>query len=88
MAREQTSDRRKSVRRRTGPELIATQQVTDTGHRPPGPQSAAAPATARASRHERVCRRAYQLAEARGFAPGRELDDWLAAEAEIERANT
>ncbi len=88
MAREQTPDRRKSVRRRTGPKLIATQQVTDTSHQLPRPQSAAVPGTAQASRHERVSRRAYQLAEARGFAPGRELDDWLTAEAEIERANT
>ena len=28
---------------------------------------------------------AYYRAESRGFAPGRELEDWLAAEAEIER---
>ena len=27
---------------------------------------------------------AYYRAERRGFAPGRELEDWLAAEAEIE----
>jgi hypothetical protein len=26
---------------------------------------------------------AYYRAEARGFAPGRELDDWLAAEAQV-----
>jgi Protein of unknown function (DUF2934) len=29
---------------------------------------------------------AYYRAERRGFAPGQELDDWFAAEAEIERA--
>lgn len=28
---------------------------------------------------------AYLRAEQRGFAPGRELDDWLAAEAEVDR---
>lgn len=28
---------------------------------------------------------AYLLAEQRGFAAGRELDDWLAAEAEIDQ---
>ncbi|MCL6555274.1 MAG: DUF2934 domain-containing protein [Burkholderiales bacterium] len=28
---------------------------------------------------------AYYLAERRGFAPGHELDDWLAAEAAIDR---
>jgi hypothetical protein len=27
---------------------------------------------------------AYYLAEKRGFAPGAELDDWLAAEAKID----
>jgi Protein of unknown function (DUF2934) len=33
-------------------------------------------------RHRRIAERAYRRAAARGFAPGRELDDWLAAEAE------
>jgi len=28
---------------------------------------------------------AYYKAEARGFAPGHELDDWIAAEAEVRR---
>jgi hypothetical protein len=28
---------------------------------------------------------AYYRAEKRGFAPGRELEDWLEAEAEIEQ---
>jgi hypothetical protein len=28
---------------------------------------------------------AYFLAEKRGFAPGAELDDWLAAEAQVDR---
>jgi Protein of unknown function (DUF2934) len=31
-----------------------------------------------------IAQLAYSLAEARGFAPGRELDDWLAAEAHYE----
>jgi hypothetical protein len=34
-------------------------------------------------RHALVARSAYLRAEARGFAPGRELDDWLEAEAEL-----
>jgi hypothetical protein len=33
--------------------------------------------------HALVAQAAYFRAEARGFAPGRELDDWVAAEAEI-----
>lgn len=32
------------------------------------------------SSHEAIARSAYFLAEARGFEPGHELDDWLAAE--------
>lgn len=35
-------------------------------------------------RHHRVQVAAYYLAEHRGFAPGHELDDWLAAEDAIE----
>lgn len=33
-----------------------------------------------ALRHEAIAQGAYFLAEARGFEPGHELDDWLAAE--------
>ncbi|RYE58218.1 MAG: DUF2934 domain-containing protein [Rhizobiaceae bacterium] len=33
--------------------------------------------------HGRVCDAAYFRAEKRGFAPGRELEDWLAAEQDI-----
>lgn len=36
------------------------------------------------SRHERIARAAYRRAEARGFEPGHELADWLAAEREID----
>lgn len=35
------------------------------------------------SRHEEIARAAYFLAESRGFEPGHELDDWLAAERRI-----
>jgi hypothetical protein len=34
------------------------------------------------ARRRRIAERAYRRAAERGFAPGRELDDWLAAEAE------
>lgn len=36
-----------------------------------------------AAPHDRVARAAYFRAERRGFAPGDELADWLAAEAEV-----
>ena len=35
-------------------------------------------------RYAMVAQAAYLRASQRGFAPGNELDDWLAAEAEIE----
>ena len=35
-----------------------------------------------------ICEAAYFLSERRGFCPGHELDDWLAAEAEFDRALT
>jgi hypothetical protein len=38
-----------------------------------------------ARRHDLICEAAYYRAERRGFCPGQELDDWLAAESEIDR---
>lgn len=36
------------------------------------------------SRHEAIAQAAYFLAQARAFEPGHELDDWLAAEQQID----
>jgi Protein of unknown function (DUF2934) len=36
------------------------------------------------SREARIAERAYWRAEERGFMPGKELDDWLEAEKEID----
>lgn len=38
------------------------------------------------SRWQRIARRAYELAQLRGFAPGAELGDWLQAEKEFDDA--
>jgi hypothetical protein len=38
-------------------------------------------------RQERIAERAYFRALNRGFEPGHEIDDWLAAEAEIDQRN-
>jgi hypothetical protein len=38
------------------------------------------------TRWQRIARRAYELAQQRGFAPGAELSDWLQAEKEIDTA--
>jgi len=35
--------------------------------------------------HEMIARAAYLRAQAREFAPGHELEDWLSAEAEVDR---
>lgn len=37
-------------------------------------------------RLHRIATAAYYKAEARGFVPGQEMDDWLEAEAEIQEA--
>lgn len=50
-------------------------------------QLAAAEAEARAADHQvKVALAAYFIAEKRGFEPGHELEDWLAAELEIDKA--
>jgi len=36
-------------------------------------------------RHQLVAQSAYYRAERRGFEPGHELEDWLAAEQDVER---
>ncbi|HVN43886.1 MAG TPA: DUF2934 domain-containing protein [Steroidobacteraceae bacterium] len=36
------------------------------------------------ARHALIAEAAYLRAERRGFAPGHETDDWLAAEAEVD----
>ena len=36
------------------------------------------------SREAEIARGAYFLAQGRGFGPGRELEDWLAAEREVD----
>jgi hypothetical protein len=50
-------------------------------------QMAVAEVTARMADHQvKVALAAYFIAERRGFEPGHELDDWLAAEAQIAAA--
>ena len=45
----------------------------------------AAPPVTPEQRELMIAEAAYYLAERRGFDPGSELEDWLAAESEIER---
>lgn len=66
-----------SVLRPDSPESKSDASASGPGMAPPG--VALSPDLA-----ERIARRAYEIAERRGFSPGHELDDWLAAEREIE----
>lgn len=47
--------------------------------------AAAAKAEARPERHRMISEAAYFRSERRGFAPGADVEDWLAAEADIDR---
>ena len=56
-----------------------------TGHRSAAKPRPGAPPEARMpDRWQLIEVRAYLLAESRGFEPGRELDDWLRAEREVD----
>jgi hypothetical protein len=51
-------------------------------------RGAAGPRLEPAQRHELIGQAAYFLSKGRGFTPGTEMADWLAAEAEIDRASS
>ncbi|MBV8878092.1 MAG: DUF2934 domain-containing protein [Gammaproteobacteria bacterium] len=61
----------------------------DTARRPPGPRKSSPAMEPRAqvsaeARHALIAQAAYLRAERRGFVPGHETEDWLAAEAEVD----
>jgi hypothetical protein len=58
--------------------------MTVRAHKPT--QRAAAAEAVTADHQVKVALAAYFIAERRGFEPGHELDDWLAAEAEMAAA--
>lgn len=75
--------------------------MTATASTPPRSDKIAGPAKGRSRysciaevilesnvRHEQIAQAAYFRAERRGFQRGHELDDWLAAESEIDTAAT
>lgn len=47
-------------------------------------ESGSTPSSATADRLNRITTAAYYKAEARGFMPGREIEDWLEAQAEFD----
>lgn len=83
MSRTQT-ERVKRAKART----VEQSLVAKPGPSRPGPEADVA-VRAAANPQERwamIARLAYFRAERRGFAPGGELQDWLAAEAEVDAA--
>ena len=64
--------------------VIATNEVATAPVVPAMPQTRSPDADAEA-RRRMIAEAAYYAAEKRGFAPGGDVDDWLCAEAEIER---
>ena len=71
-------------RKQVNPKDVAqrTGELAKSGQPARGKSKASAPGT---ERYWLIAQAAYFRAEKRGFAPGRELQDWLEAEAEIEQ---
>ncbi|WP_298356793.1 DUF2934 domain-containing protein [Rhodoblastus sp.] len=73
-----------ATRRSASTKTSAPAKAAAPAKRKPAAKKAAAAATPSVPRDAVIARLAYAFAESRGFAPGRELDDWLAAEARYE----
>jgi len=56
-------------------------------YRPDIPRAALDKLTTADERHRVISEAAYFIAESRGFAPGHEFSDWLAAETEVNRVS-
>ncbi len=69
----------RSVQRPDSPESKSDASASGPGIAPARVNDSDSPELA-----ERIAKRAYEIAQERGFAPGRELEDWLQAEREIE----
>jgi DUF2934 family protein len=84
-AREQKSPRRSQ--RRAG--AAGDGAVVNAGEDADVARPAAADVEAQVADHQiKVAMAAYFIAEKRGFEPGHELEDWVAAEAEIAMTET
>jgi hypothetical protein len=70
------------------PKLVRAAAATAPTATPDAATSAttpgATPAATSGDRTQQIAERAYYLAEQRGFAPGGELEDWLAAERAVD----
>ena len=76
-------DQAKAAKKPTAPRASKTKATLGVGSGRRSAKSAAVGISAE-DRYAMIAHEAYLRAVERGFAPGNELDDWLAAEAEIE----
>ncbi len=79
---------KKTTRKRTGKRTTTkgAEKATASSSRAKGGKQMEAPLNVTPERRlQMIAEAAYFRAEARGFAPGREMEDWLAAEAEVDR---
>lgn len=77
MSKQKSSHPEKSTRRKR-PAAATEASTAESIQSTPSASS-----VADAARQTMIAEAAYYRARKRGFVPGRELDDWLAAEAEI-----
>jgi hypothetical protein len=70
------------------PRKAATASKSKPASQAARPQPAAedAPEVSEAGIRKEIARAAYRLSEQRGFVPGHEVEDWLAAEAQVKAA--
>lgn len=73
----------KTTARRTRPAATRAQTPDKPKRSPPASQARAGASPPPAERRVWIATAAYFRAERRGFAPGREIEDWLEAEAEL-----
>lgn len=77
MSKQKSSQPGKSTRRKR--RAVSTEASPAESNQ----STPSASSVADAARQAMIAEAAYYRAQKRGFVPGRELDDWLAAEAEI-----
>jgi Protein of unknown function (DUF2934) len=70
------------------PDSAGAQPVAKTRTRKPKAAASTAQPRQPEDRHASIAKAAYLRSQSRGFQPGFELEDWLAAEAEVDRRPT
>jgi hypothetical protein len=65
-------------------QLLSFKNRTDTGNEPRTGKRSRKDVIDQIQRHAMISDAAYYLAQRRGFYPGRELDDWLQAERQLQ----